>query len=161
MSVIATSVDRGPGVSFPPPFLFVGGFGVGLLLSRIVPLAFPWAGARWIPFVALLLIAHGLGLGAIGLLTFVRARTAVYPNQPARTLVTHGIFARTRNPMYVGITLVYLGGVIALGAVWSLICLPVVLVLLTRLVIAREERYLHAAFPDEYAAYCAEVGRWL
>jgi protein-S-isoprenylcysteine O-methyltransferase Ste14 len=161
LSERTASVDRGPAVPFPPPLLFVAGFGVGLLLSRLVPLAFPWSAARWTPPVALLLIVLGLGVMLLGMLTFRRAKTAVYPNQPARTVVTHGVYARTRNPMYVGLTVAYVGGVIATRSVWALLVLPIVLVVLVRQVVRREERYLLAAFPAEYEAYCEEVGRWL
>jgi protein-S-isoprenylcysteine O-methyltransferase Ste14 len=85
----------------------------------------------------------------------------VYPNQPARALVTHGVYAHSRNPMYVGLTIAYLGGVLATGSVWALLLLPVALFALLRLVIRREERHLSERFPTEYAAYCAEVRRWL
>ncbi len=153
--------DRGPAVAFPPPLLFVAAFGVGLLLSWSMPVAFPWAPARWTAPVALLLVVHGVGLALVGVLTFRRARTAIYPNRPASTLVTHGIFARTRNPMYTGMIIAYLGGVIGTGSVWALLMLPAVLAVMMRFVISREERYLRAAFPVEYPAYCERVGRWL
>lgn len=146
---------------FPPPLLYALGFLVGLLLSRAVPLAFPWSAARWIPPVSLLIIVHGVGLSLLGILTFHRANTAVLPHRPARVLVTHGVYSRTRNPIYVGLTVAYLGGVLWTGSVGALLMLPLVLLLLIRLVITPEERHLTARFPAEYAAYCAEVGRWL
>lgn len=113
------------------------------------------------PPVALLLVVHGLGLMAIGIITFHRAKVAVYPNQPARALVTHGIYAHTRNPMYVGLTIAYVGGVLATESMWALLLLPIALMTLYQLVIRREEHHLRERFPQEYAEYCAEVRRWL
>ena len=107
-------------------------------------------------------IAGTVGIAVVftGILTFRRARTAVYPNRPASRIVQHGIYARTRNPMYVGLTLLYVGMTLAFVSTGAVLLLPLVLLALRRYVIAREERYLQAAFPDEYAAYCARVGRW-
>jgi protein-S-isoprenylcysteine O-methyltransferase Ste14 len=62
--------------------------------------------------------------------------------------------------MYAGMTLAYLGGVALVNSLWPLLVLPIVLVLLMRLVIQREERYLTDAYGAEYTAYQAQVGRW-
>jgi len=63
--------------------------------------------------------------------------------------------------MYMSLTALYLGLTIILRSWWPLILLPVVLLIIRRYVIAREERYLAGAFPLEYPAYCARVRRWL
>ena len=83
------------------------------------------------------------------------------PNQPASRLVTTGLYARSRNPMYVGLTLAYVGLALLTDRGWPLVFLLLVLVALHGLVIRREERYLSAAFPGEYAAYRQRVRRWL
>ncbi len=159
--------DRGPDVKFPPPLLFVAGLGGGVLLDRALDGALAAIAPSFIPATASMQVA-GIVIGVLGLacvytgiITFRRARTAIYPNQPASQIVSHGIYAHTRNPMYLGLTLFYAGGVLLLASVGALVLLPVVLVLLYRLVIAREERYLRTAFPRAYADYCARVRRWL
>lgn len=153
-------VDRGPGVSFPPPLLFVGGLTIGVLLDLVLPLPAVIPDARWVVVVGFTLVALGLGLMLAGIITFKRHRTAVYPNRPASLVVDTGIYAYTRNPMYTGLTIAYLGGVFLTGVLWVLILLPVVLTLLVTQVIRREERHLHERFPEVYTAYCARVGRW-
>ena len=80
---------------------------------------------------------------------------------PARTIVTSGPYRYTRNPMYIGLTLGYIGFAIALNMAWPLVTLPLVLIALRVFVIAREERHLRDAFPDEYLAYCDRVRRWI
>jgi protein-S-isoprenylcysteine O-methyltransferase Ste14 len=153
--------DLGPAVPFPPPLLFVGGFALGVAASRVWPLAFPWSTSRASVAVGLLLVAIGVALAITGVVTFRRAKVAVYPNRPARNLVTHGIYQYTRNPMYVGMTTAYLGGVVMTGIVWGLVMLPLVLLALYAAVIRREERHLTERFPDEFRAYSTQVRRWL
>jgi protein-S-isoprenylcysteine O-methyltransferase Ste14 len=153
--------DLGPAVPFPPPLLFVGGFALGVAASRIWPLALPWSMSRTSMAVGLSLVALGVALAITGVVTFRRAKVAVYPNRPARHLVTHGIYQYTRNPMYVGMTTAYLGGVVMTGIAWGLVMLPLVLIVLFAAVIQREERHLTERFPDEFRAYSAQVRRWL
>lgn len=153
--------DRGPAVPFPPPLLFVGGIALGILLDIAVPLPAVIPDAGWVVTIGFTLVAIGLACMFAGILTFRKFRTAVYPNRPAKLVVDSGIYARTRNPMYLGLTIAYLGGVLLTGVLWTLIVLPLVLALLITQVIRREERHLRERFPEAYAAYCATVRRWL
>ena len=160
-AVAAPERDLGPAVRFPPPLPYVMAFLLGALLDRVAPL--PRQLPAWIrmPRLGLVLMVGGIALVFAGIVTFRRHRTAVYPNRPARSLVTTGVYAHTRNPMYLGFTVAYLGGVIATGQTWPLLLLPVVLSLILLLVIAREEEHLHERFPVEYDAYASRVRRWL
>lgn len=154
---------RSPGVRFPPPFLFATGFLAGWGLHRwVVPL--PLAGGDgWpaLPLAGGLLLAAGLALMLWGLVTFHRARTAVLPHRPATRLVREGPYRFSRNPMYTGLTLAYLGLAFLANSGWPILLLPLVVATLLHLVIRREERYLAQAFGDEYAAYRRGVRRWL
>lgn len=151
-----------PGVHYPPPLLFAIGFGLGWLLHRFYPMPlFPGgrnAGA-WLSGWAL--IALALMLLITALLTFLRHRTGVYPNQPATAIVRSGLYRFSRNPMYVALTMLYLGLVLLTNLLWPLLLLPLVLVVLQKAVIRREERYLQEAFGAPYEQYCREVRRWL
>ena len=158
----ASAPIANPGVPFPPPILFVGGFGFGWLVDRkLRPLALPGIGANVAEPIGLALIVVGFALMAWGIVTFHRRGTAVYPNQPASSLVTDGPYRFTRNPMYTGMTVAYLGGSLVVGSLWPIVLLPVVLVLLVRLVVRREEAYLENAFGKNYEVYRATVRRWL
>lgn len=150
------------GVRFPPPLLFGGGFLAGWLLHRARPVHLFGAAVAGIrPALGWLLLVAGLAVSCSGVITFLRARTAVIPHHPASRLVTAGPYRFTRNPMYLGLTLAYLGGVVLIDSAWPLLLLPVVLFALTVAVIRREERYLAAAFGDAYAEYRRRVRRWL
>lgn len=154
----------GPGVRFPPPFIFVGGILAGWLLgSRVYNLPLIPGSVPPIVFRSLgyLLVLIGFGVAAWGMMTFARAHTAIIPNRPASSLVESGPYRFTRNPMYTGMTIAYVGVAVHLNSGWTVLLLPLVLFLLHRFVIRREEKYLSAAFGDTYDAYRARVKRWV
>jgi protein-S-isoprenylcysteine O-methyltransferase Ste14 len=151
-----------PGVRFPPPFLFVIGFLAGWALDRYwhaLPLS-RFAGSARAPF-GWAALALGVTLAAWGMITFRRAKTAIHPHHSASRLVTHGPYRFTRNPMYTGLTIAYLGTSALVDSAWPIIVLPIVLLILVKTVISREEAYLRDAFGVEYAGYVANVRRWL
>jgi len=152
--------DPGPDVKFPPPLLFTLPLGLAWGVDRF--LSTPrLPDLPWLALLGGLLAASGIALVLWGIRTFNRFRTAVYPNRAAKLVVDTGPFAFTRNPMYVGMTVFYLGFVLLLGSYTALLLLPLVHVALWRYVISKEERHLMHKFPDAYAAYCARVPRWL
>lgn len=151
-----------PGVRFPPPFLFLGGLLVGWLLDhywRAMPLS--GASRAALEGVGVALVIAGILVAAWGMLTFRSAQTAIIPHHSASQLVSTGPYRFTRNPMYLGLTIAYIGAAALLNSVWPVILLPIVLIVLAGSVISREERYLADAFGEEYAAYCARVRRWV
>lgn len=151
-----------PGVVFPPPLLFVGGFGLGWLIQREFPQ--PQLSEEWLFYCeAIGTVCIGVGLTTMlwGILTFFLNHTAILPNRPASDLVNTGPYRFTRNPMYVGLTLAYGGGCFALATVWPFVFLPLVLWVLVRWVIRPEERYLASAFGDRYITYAEQVRRFI
>jgi protein-S-isoprenylcysteine O-methyltransferase Ste14 len=159
-------MDRVPlsnaGVRFPPPLLFVTGFLASWILDRYwhaLPLP-RFAGSALEPF-GLAALALGVALAGWGIMTFRRAKTAINPHHSASQLVTHGPYRFTRNPMYTGLTIAYLGGSALLDSAWPVIVLPAVILILVETVISREEMYLTDTFGAEYTGYAASVRRWL
>jgi protein-S-isoprenylcysteine O-methyltransferase Ste14 len=150
------------GVIARPPLLFLAGLLLGFVSDRLVPL--PVAVPRidpvhWIIAGSLILI--GLALAAAGIRNFSRARTPVPTNQPTRALVATGIHGWTRNPIYLGMFLVYGGVGIAVRSP-SILILTLPLVIVIRYgVVAREEAYLEWRFGDTYRDYKARVRRWV
>jgi protein-S-isoprenylcysteine O-methyltransferase Ste14 len=105
---------------------------------------------------ALFFVINGTGYVAM-----VRARTGILPGEAARTLLTRGPFRYSRNPLYVGLILVYVGIALLYDSGWALLLLPAAALLLHYGAVLPEERYLEAKFGDEYRAYKTRVRRWV
>lgn len=110
----------------------------------------------------------GWGLIGAGLLLFVwtmwvfwRQRTTVNPFRAASTLVVHGPFRYSRNPIYVGDWLVYAGVMLLMHTAWPLAFAPLVWGILRYGVLRHEEAHLEAVFGDDYRAYKRRVRRWI
>jgi protein-S-isoprenylcysteine O-methyltransferase Ste14 len=153
---------RGPGVRFPPPFIFAAAYLLAWWLDGRLTFEIDGGGAGLVQtLLGLAGLAAGLALMGWGLVTFVFARTSVMPTRPARQFVRWGPYRFSRNPMYVGLTLAYVGLALVTNMAWPLLLLPFVLATLTMGVIAREERYLRDAFGADYEDYCRRVRRWI
>ena len=150
------------GVIARPPLLFLAALLIGFVLDRLLRLPFPVPGidlVHWIIGGSLILI--GLALAAAGIRNFSRAGTPVRSIKPTRALVTTGIHGWTRNPIYLGMFLVYAGIGIAVRSP-SILILTLPLAIAIRYgVVAREEVYLERRFGDTYRDYKAHVRRWV
>jgi len=149
------------GINYPPPLLFVAGIVLGWLVDRLRPLPIT-NGPSVLRFALALIfgVAWFLLFGAAWRV-FRREHTTLLPNQPATALATTGIYSRTRNPMYLSLAILYIAVTLVLDSWWPLLLLPAVLVIVDRVVILREERYLARAFPHLYDEYRRRVRRWL
>jgi protein-S-isoprenylcysteine O-methyltransferase Ste14 len=87
--------------------------------------------------------------------------TAIIPVKPASRLVTSGIYRWTRNPMYLGMALIYAGVAILFDSLLALLLLIAVVAIIQCYVIPREEAYLERTFGNDYLAYKARVRRWI
>jgi protein-S-isoprenylcysteine O-methyltransferase Ste14 len=84
-----------------------------------------------------------------------------HPCAADNALVIEGPYRFTRNPMYLGLLLLYLGITCWFGFVGPLLLAPVLVWVIGVWVIVREERYLERKFGNEYRRYQAQVRRWL
>ncbi len=106
-------------------------------------------------------------MGAVCLITangaFRRANTTLSPRQPqqATQLVTHGVFAISRNPMYLGIFLILLGAGLRFNSLASLVWAFVFFSYIQSFQIIPEEKILQKKFGKKYNDYCQRVRRWL
>jgi protein-S-isoprenylcysteine O-methyltransferase Ste14 len=142
----------------PPPLIFLAGLALGLVADAVLTdsdLAGAW-------------LVAGIALAAVGLvlltafeLGFRRAGTTILPGHEGSALVTAGVYRITRNPGYLGMTLVGAGTALIADAPWALLGVMLAALVVDRGVIVQEERYLRERFGEEYAAYCARVRRWL
>jgi protein-S-isoprenylcysteine O-methyltransferase Ste14 len=105
--------------------------------------------------------AFGMVMTVMSAGEFKRAETGLVPFDEATSLVTHGFFRFTRNPMYLGMVLFLLGTSILLGALSTLLPIPFFVWVIHANFILGEERFMEAAFGEDYLAYKKKVRRWL
>jgi protein-S-isoprenylcysteine O-methyltransferase Ste14 len=150
-----------PGVIIFPPLLLLIVIVAGLLLEWLVPLGV-LANIPAIPrmIAGLVVFALGVAIASAGRTTFIRAGTNVRPDQPALSLVSTGIFAHLRNPMYVGGSIAVLGLALILASDWVALLMVPALVVLHYGVVKREELYLEHKFGEAYRQYKATVPRY-
>jgi protein-S-isoprenylcysteine O-methyltransferase Ste14 len=144
----------------PPPVvvLVIGVF--MWLVSRAAPsLHFDVPAHNWL---AVVLVSVGFLTGLSGVVTFRIAKTTVDPMKPrASSLVTWGVYAISRNPMYLGGLIMLLGWAVFLSNALAFLFLPVYVLYINRFQIAPEERALTSLFGETYVAYQARARRWL
>ena len=148
-----------PGVIAFPPLIYGIPWLLGLGVHALIPLRVLAPGpARALGIVV---TALGIALAGWGRWTMHRAGTDPNPTKPTTALALDGPFRFTRNPLYLSLTIIYVGLTLLVNALWPLLLLPGVLVVMQRGVIEREERYLAAKFGGAYREYRARVRRWL
>lgn len=150
------------GVLIPPPVLAAGTLIAGLVLDALVPIGVVGA---LVPHSVRVPLAVAFLLLGLFILTragreFHRHHTPIAPSRPVARLVTTGLFAKTRNPMYEGIGIVLFGCVLGLRSDWTLVCAVAAAVVLHFGVVRREERYMLATFGTAYRDYAARVPRY-
>lgn len=151
-----------PRLIAPPPLIYAAAMGIGLLAQRLQPAALlprPIAPLRRL--AGAVPVLGGLGLVGWAVAAMYRAGTGPDPRHPSSALVVDGPFRFSRNPIYLGMTAIYLGIALWRNARWCAALLPITLLLIQRGVIEREETYLHARFGEAYRAYQRRVPRWL
>jgi protein-S-isoprenylcysteine O-methyltransferase Ste14 len=151
-----------PGVIAPPPLIYAVALVAGLILHALYPVRL----VRFFPRVVRLVLGCSFAGLALTIATFAiramrRAHTTVDPTQPTTALVVEGPFKLTRNPLYLSLTLLYTGITILVNTLWSMLLLPVALVVMRKGVIDREERYLERKFGEQYRQYKERVRRWI
>jgi protein-S-isoprenylcysteine O-methyltransferase Ste14 len=119
-------------------------------------------------YTPLLFLTVGLGCAGfaiigVAMLSFWMEQTTVNPMKPssASSLVTSGIYAHTRNPMYLGALLILASWALYLANALALLFLPTFILYMNRFQIQPEERALTARFGGEYREYVAQVHRWI
>jgi protein-S-isoprenylcysteine O-methyltransferase Ste14 len=149
-------------VRIPPPLLFAMTFFIGHGLQQHLSLTIGSASvARAAWFAGVGFVVAGLLLVLSSASIFLSKRTTIIPFGTAAHLVSSGPFRFSRNPMYLGLALIYVGVAGILPEVWPLLLLPLPMLAMDRIVIPFEEARLQAVFGDSFLKYCAAVRRWI
>lgn len=139
-----------------PPVWLAGFIVAAWALSSLVP----GAAGRWADLAGWMLIAAGLALMLAAAVTMLRARTTVHPHHAPEALVTGGVFALSRNPIYLADAAILAGASLILGGA-GLVLVPVFMAVIAHRFIRPEEARLADHFGDAFARYAGRVRRWL
>lgn len=128
-------------------------FGIFLPINRLIP--YP------ANLIGLFLILSGTYIGMEAIILFRKNRTPLDPEQPPTRLVMARVFTFTRNPMYLGLTIIMAGLSIILGSISAFI-FPILFILGANFfIVPKEETRMEILFGTEYTDYKNEVRRWL
>ena len=151
--------DLGPSFRIWPPVAVGVPLGLGILITQLVgdPLVY----SPVIVALGLLLVLAFIVWNGWALVLIARHRTALLPGSETTTVIDTGPFARSRNPLYLGLLAGSAGVALLAGSLWALLALPLEWALLRWGAVLPEERYLAAKFGADYDEYTSRVRRWL
>lgn len=145
-----------------PPLLYLGALAIAVLLQQFRPA--PWFGR---PFSDILFAVGCISVAGVAALyvgsinALRRAKTTLRPDKAATHLVTSGPFSISRNPIYLGNTLLMFSIGFIVGNAWFLLMGLIASVATNKLAVEPEERHLEASFGKAYRDYKKKVRRWI
>ncbi|MEO8085421.1 MAG: isoprenylcysteine carboxylmethyltransferase family protein [Bacteroidota bacterium] len=153
--------SKGPGVYIPPPLFYVLTFIAAIFIQKRIPLDDSFFHLNLVKIAGVILLIVSIFFLVRSLRQFFLTKNTLILIKPATSLQTTGIYGITRNPMYVGLGIVYLGITAFIGNWWNIIFFPFLILIIQEYIIKREENYLEIEFREQYEAYKKKVRRWL
>ena len=150
-----------PGVYLPPPLFYVIIFFMSIYSQKAFPLPTMFLETSVAFMVGVLFVMMGLIIAIPALIKFFQTKNTLITIKPANSLQTSGIYSVSRNPMYLGLLILYTGIAFLQNNLWALLFIPIVLWVVTKFIIVKEEKYLGRTFGSEYTEYCKKVRRWI
>ena len=150
-----------PGVYIPPPLFYVLTFLAAVFIQKRVSINDAVFHLQLTKITGILLLIVALFFLLTSLRKFLLSKNTLILIKPASSLQTNGIYSISRNPMYVGLAILYLGVTCLIGNWWNIILFPLLFLIIQEYIIKREENYLERAFGAEFLEYKNRVRRWL
>ena len=150
-----------PAVKFPPPLLYFGMILLGWLLHYVFALPEMPLAASLRAILGGLITMLGIATNIPAVLKFRASNENVIPWTGSETIIVSGVYRFTRNPMYLGMTLISLGVAVLAASYAILIAAILASIIIDRFVIRREEYYLEQRFGQSYTDYKRRVRRWI
>jgi len=150
-----------PGVYIPPPLFYVLIFLLAVFVQKKIPIDDSLFHLRITKIIGILCLIISLFFLVTSLMKFFQSKNTLILIKPASSLQTNGIYSISRNPMYLGLAIVYLGITCLIGNWWNIILFPFLLLVIQEYIIKKEENYLERAFGEKYLEYKSGVRRWL
>jgi len=150
-----------PGIYVPPPIVYALTFLVAVFIQKKLPIDDSLFHLQLAKIVGTGLLIIALFFLIRSLRQFFLSKNTLVTIMAANSLQTNGIYNITRNPMYLGLAIVYLGISCLIGNWWNIILFPLLLLLIQEYMIKREEKYLERRFGQVYLDYKSKVRRWI
>ena len=150
---------KGPAVRFPPPLIFLVITVASIGLQRLVPVSLGSAPVLRLAGAAFVVL--GFVVIGVAAASFHRAKTHIEPWKPTASIISDGIFAYSRNPIYVAFCLLQIGVGLWLSNAWTVLTVAVSAYLVFYIAVRNEEHYLERKFGEQYLKYKRDVRRWL
>lgn len=157
-----SSIEDRPNTLPWPPMIYIAGAAIAVLLHWLFPL--PWLSdplGEFLFAVGVLVVAGAIAIDVAAMRAMKRAKTTIMPNKASEHLVTNGPFSFTRNPFYLGNTMLMIGAGLIAGILWLILLAPVAAYATSKLAIEREEQHLQSRFGKKYRDYMKKVRRWI
>ena len=142
-----------------PPLMVLAGIITQLLIGYVAPVE-PLLSATW-QYIGIALMVLGFGTILLVARSFRKHETTIIPDGQPSALMETGLFAYSRNPIYVAMAVLLIGSGLAIGHVWTLLVVPVFVLLVQQIWIVKEEENLETEFGQIYRNYKMRVRRWL
>ena len=153
--------SKGPGVYIPPPLIYALTFIAAIYIQKKIPLSDTIFRMTALKITGVILLVIALFFLGKSLRQFRLTKNTAVLIKPASSLQTTGIYSISRNPMYVGLAILYVGITCFIGNWWHIVLFPLLLIIVQEYIIRREEKYLQLEFGQAYEAYKNKVRRWL
>lgn len=163
VSLMTQSADRRerPNSVPWPPIIFAAAVAAAVILGYIHPLGGVVSAGIAVRAIGAVILLAGITLDLAAMREMRRHRANILPHRAAMALVTSGPFALSRNPIYLGNTLVMVGAALLASSLWLLLAAAAAVLAVWALAIRREESHLAAQFGDEWTAYTHRTPRWV
>lgn len=142
-----------------PPLMVLAGIITQLLIGYIAPIQ-PILSETW-QYIGIFLMVLGFATILLAARSFRKNETTIIPDGQPSALMEGGLFAYSRNPIYVAMAVLLIGSGLAIGHIWSLLVVPIFVILVQQIWIVKEEENLETEFGQIYRNYKMRVRRWL
>lgn len=155
------SIDR-PNTIPWPPIIVVCTVAIGIILNGLYDLGSPFGVIGELLFgLGAMTIVIAILIDFAAMRTMRNAKTTIMPHKGSDHLVTKGVFAFSRNPIYLANAMLIFGLGLVFSNYWLCLMMPIAAYATLKLAIEREEKHLETRFGGPFRSYKKKVNRWI
>ena len=148
-----------PGIVTHPPVFYIVAILIGLGIDYFMPLSFGFEVMT--KTVSLVILVLGTIVTVLGFKMFTTDKQNPSVHEPTDAVYQSGVYAYSRNHIYLGVLLWMMSGALYFNKAWIMIMVLPLILWMNKVVIEKEEAYLEEKFGDDYLAYKKKVRRWI